>query len=313
MSDSTAARPDGWKGWGFSPILVCVIAYGLAFSVAWLAVDLLEGWHPVWQALMADIAATFVIFAVARLVYNSSVYDPYWSVVPPILMLFWMGQAASEAVIEVREAIALFLVFVWAARLTLNCFRRWDHLGQEDFRYKDLRTKTGRLYPLVDLFGIQMLPTVLVFLAALPLWAVTLSDNPFGPLDFLAMFVTAGAIMIEAAADDQLREFAARQAEEGEEVRVCDEGLWAWSQHPNYFGEIAFWWGLYLFGVAAMPSMWWLIIGPLAMTALFVFISVPMMLERKRARRPDYDAQTAGVSVLFPLPPKKDAEAGEED
>ena len=312
MSDSTAARPQGWKGMRASPILVCVIAYGLAFATAWLAVDLLEGWHPVWQALIADIAATFVIFAVARLVDNSSVYDPYWSVVPPVLMLFWMGQAASGAVVEVREAMALFLVFVWAWRLTWNCFRRWEHLGQEDFRYKDLRARFGRLYPLVDLFGIQMLPTALVFLAALPLWAVTLSDSPFGLLDFLALAVTAGAIMIEATADEQLRDFAAESAEQGEEGRVCTVGLWAWSQHPNYFGEIAFWWGIYLFGLAANPAMWWLIIGPLAMTALFVFISVPMMLERKRARRPDYDAQTAGISVLFPIPPKKQAEADED-
>ena len=94
--------------------------------------------------------------------------------------------------------------------------------------------------------------------------------------------MTAGAIGIEAAADFQLRRFLSR-AKSGR--RLIDEGLWKLLRHPNYVGEVAFWWGLWLFGLAADPSWWWTIAGPAAITLMFLFISVPMMERHLRGRR----------------------------
>ncbi|MFX4952353.1 DUF1295 domain-containing protein, partial [Acinetobacter baumannii] len=81
-------------------------------------------------------------------------------------------------------------------------------------------------------------------------------------------------------------------------------GLWGWSRHPNYFGELSFWWGLMLFGFAAAPSQWpWLVPGALAMTAMFVFASIPLMDQRSVERRPAYAEYMRRVSALVPLPP----------
>lgn len=113
----------------------------------------------------------------------------------------------------------------------------------------------------------------------------------FGPIDVLATVVTAGAILVELVADEQLRAFNQVKIP-GE---ICEVGLWRWSRHPNYFGELSFWWGLWLFGVAADPAWWWTVIGPLAMTAMFVFASIPMMDKRSAERRPGFAAYAAHV------------------
>src|SRR6185369_17539243 len=94
------------------------------------------------------------------------------------------------------------------------------------------------------------------------------------------------AIYIEATADAQLRAFRSGGHEPG---RLLDVGLWAYCRHPNYLGEISFWWGLFALGVAAEPSAWWwLLPGPLWITAMFVFISVPLIDRRSLERRPGF-------------------------
>ncbi|MEM8986058.1 MAG: DUF1295 domain-containing protein [Pseudomonadota bacterium] len=305
MTDNaaTATPPEEpvWRTAPWGPLVICGVAYGLALIAAWGVIVAWPGGGPLWGALAADVAATVVVFAVSTVVRNSSVYDPYWSVAPPVLFAYWMSHPYAADGDEMRNAIVLVLVVFWAARLTFNCFRRWRDMRGEDFRYIDLRKKSGKLYPLMDLFGIQLFPTALVFLAMLPLYPVAASAAPFGAIDFVAALVTLAAINIEMTADQQLVRF---QKTNTDPEKVCDVGLWRWSQHPNYFGEVLFWWGLWLFVLAAAPSWWWTVVGPLAMTALFVFVSIPWMIRRKRSRRPSYDAQVKGRSVFVLWPPK---------
>ncbi len=114
--------------------------------------------------------------------------------------------------------------------------------------------------------------------------------------------MTFGAVMIEMIADLQLHAFI-RQRKPGSFITT---GLWAWSRHPNYFGELGFWWGLMLFGLAAAPVEWpWLIPGSIAMTLMFKFASIPLMDQRSIARRPAYAEHMRRVSALLPLPPSK--------
>jgi steroid 5-alpha reductase family enzyme len=117
-----------------------------------------------------------------------------------------------------------------------------------------------------------------VFLACLPLYAAfSAGSKSFGVLDTLALIVTAGAIIIETTADAQLRNFTKKRQQPGAIITI---GLWAYSRHPNYFGEIMFWWGIYLFGLAADFHYWWTIIGPLSVTLLFTVVSIPLMEKR---------------------------------
>ncbi|MFI6783136.1 DUF1295 domain-containing protein [Micromonospora sp. NPDC050276] len=248
-----------------------------------------------------DLVATLLVFAASMLLRNASVYDPYWSVAPPLIVVGWIAAAAEDGVV-LRQVLVTALVTVWAFRLTANWARGWSGLRHEDWRYRQLRAQTrGRLpWWLVNFTGIQLMPTLVVFAGLLPGWPAVAGDRAVGPLDVLAVLVTAGAIGLEAVADDQLRRFTADPANRG---RICDRGLWRYSRHPNYLGEIAFWCGLWLFGLAADPSWWWTLVGPLTVLTLFVGATIPLMERRSLDRRPGYAAHRREVPMLLPRPP----------
>ncbi|WOF74585.1 DUF1295 domain-containing protein [Parvibaculaceae bacterium PLY_AMNH_Bact1] len=289
---------SSWRHHRRSPTIISLIVYLPAIGVAWWVVSMAPTTSILWNTLIADVAATLVVFAASILTRNSSIYDPYWSVAPPLIAIYWFTAIGSKE-LTVREWLAFGLVTLWAIRLTFNCMRRWSSYKEQDFRYLDLKAKFGRLYPLIDLFGIELYPTVLVFLGCIPLFAVAESGTPLGPLDGLAVAVTLGAILVETAADEQM--WAYRKSRTPD-APICTRGLWRHSQHPNYLGELLFWWGIWLFGFASGASELWMITGALAMTLLFVSISVPMMIKRKRQRYPNYDALVEGIPVLFPRP-----------
>lgn len=296
MSDSpVATRP-------WSALALVGFAYAIAHVVAQAVVQAATGMHPLLVVAIADTAATLAVFVFSRSFDNSSFYDPYWSVAPASIAAWLALGPGSGGGLTLRQAIVLGLVGLYAVRLTFNWARGWEGLGHEDWRYVDLRQKSGKLYWPVSLVGLHLMPTAMVFLGIIPLHTV-LVVNPagFGALDVVASFVTLGAIVIEAVADEQLRAFRARKREPGE---ICADGLWAWSRHPNYFGEISFWAGLWLFGVAA-GAPWWSVIGLVTMIGLFVGISIPMTEKRSLVRRPQFAEHQTQVSMLVPWWPRK--------
>lgn len=281
---------------------IVIAAYLVALGAA-LALGLMMGSvSPILTVLAADTAATLVIFGFSMALSNSSLYDAYWSVAPPVIALYWVQVFPERNGSAVRHALILWLVIAWAVRLTYNWACGWRGLDHEDWRYADLRAKAKLPYWLVSLGAIHYFPTLQVFLGCLPLYAaLALGKAGFGPLDGLALLVTAGAIATETVADEQLRSFN-RSKRPGE---ICVRGLWGYSRHPNYLGEVGFWWGLWLFGLAAYPAWAWTVIGPIAMTLMFLFVSIPMLEERSMARRPGYAEHVQRVSKLVPWPPRR--------
>ena len=254
------------------------------------------------DALAADIVATIVIFGFSRAYGNSSFYDAYWSVIPPFLALFWLAAGPGPAV-PLRELLVLGLILYLATRLTLNWAYFWEGMHHEDWRYVMLRGNAPRWALLTDFFGIHLFPTLQVFAGMLPVYAVyCLGDRPFGWLDIAACVVTGGAVTLQMVADFQLHGFI-KTRREGEHLET---GLWAWSRHPNYLGELGFWFGLFLFGLAAYPGGWyWLCIGSVLMTLMFVYASIPMMEKRSLERRPAYQQVIDTVPMLVPWPRKR--------
>jgi steroid 5-alpha reductase family enzyme len=282
---------------------VALWTYGVAIAVAVGVGWAVRAQHPIVIALVADVAATMVVFGFSRRFDNSSLYDPYWSVAPPLIALWFTLAPMSGPPPVARQVVVNALVLAWGIRLTHNWYRQWRGLEHEDWRYVDLRRKHGHRYWLVSFAGIHFFPTVLTFLGSLSLYpALAAGTALFGWLDAVALVVTAGAIWIEGAADNQLRNFIRTGPAPG---TIMDRGIWAYSRHPNYFGEIAFWWGLWLFGLSAAPDFWWTVVGPLAITLLFVFISIPMIERRMAERRPGFEAHQRRVSMLIPWPPKR--------
>lgn len=279
-----------------SSFAIVMFAYVVALAMALLIAADAE--RPLGALVVADVAATLVIFAFSMQLNNGSVYDPYWSVVPPLMALYWIGHASYGA-LPLRQGLVTVLVFAWGIRLTYNWARGWPGLHHEDWRYTDLYANSGMAKWAISLFGIHLFPTLIVLLGSLSLLpALAYGRADFNWLDALALLVTAGAVLIEWLADEQLRAFN-RTKQPGEIMR---SGLWAYSRHPNYLGEMGFWWGLWLFGVAADGSYWWTIIGPLAMTMMFGWASIPMLDKRSRERRPGYEEYMREVNTVVPWP-----------
>ena len=278
-----------------------LLAYVVAIAVgaAWLYLG--PDTDHLWlDGLIADLLATLVIFGFSRIHHNSSFYDAYWSVLPPLLALYWWSESTPD-VNEVRAWLVIGVILVWAVRLTGNWIYAFPGLHHEDFRYAQLREGKGRAELLVDLFAIHVIPTLQVFLGMIPVYvAVTRTGRDVGWLDVVAVVVGLAAVALSFFADLQMYRFA-RTKQPGE---IMDRGLWSWSRHPNYFGEFSFWLSLALFGLATSPSDWWVLVGAAAMFALFEGASIPMMEERSLARRPGYQDVIDRVPKFVPRPPR---------
>ncbi len=277
------------------------LTYVFALAVALVTGWVLRGRSPILVAALADVAATLMVFVFSVRHDNSSLYDPYWSVAPLPILAYWATCAPSAP--DLRATLVLLLVTTWGVRLTANWVARWHGLQDEDFRYREIRARAGRLYWPASLVSIHLLPTAWVFLGLLPTWpSLSQRGRPLGWLDWIAVGVTAGAIAIEGLSDLALRRFIATRRDAS---AVLEQGLWRFSRHPNYFGEIGFWWGLWLFGVAADPSWAWTAVGPAFITLLFLLVSIPWMDRRMLSRHPDWAARMEATSALVPWPRRR--------
>jgi steroid 5-alpha reductase family enzyme len=262
-----------------------------------LAFTALDGWHPLTRVLVVDLGATVAVYVASLCVRNNSMYDPYWSVAPPLIA--WAYASCGSGVPGARVVLVITVVSIWALRLTANWARGWPGLHHEDWRYPMLRERSGMPAWVSDFGAVHLLPTLHVYLASFGLYAaLTLGQRALGVLDGIAAAVVVFAVAIQFVADEQLR--AHRQSGSTE---PCRRGLWSLSRHPNYFGEALVWWGVWLFGVSGNPgSWWWTLVGPVSMTALLRGVSVRLMDDRSLARRPGYDVLMRELPAMVPIP-----------
>ncbi|MHA1610642.1 MAG: DUF1295 domain-containing protein [Promethearchaeota archaeon] len=289
-----------------------LVIYLIAMGIAWIIIQNLQhtAIHPLLIALIADIGATLFVYFVSAILENASAYDPYWSVVPIFILIYFWQLNPDFPSISLRQTIVLVLVSFWEIRLTGNWISTWNGWEHEDWRYAKFRKENPKLFWVINLTGIQLFPTIIVFMGCLSLWPIfalpqTEVVNPtfsFRWGDFVGIIVTLGAIGLEFFADRQIHRFTNDSQNRGKTIKT---GLWKWSRHPNYLGEIIFWWGLFCFVLPTNPSFWWVIIGPIMMIALFQGISIPMMEKRNLEHRDDYKTYQKSTSRLFPFPKSK--------
>ncbi|MDP4280674.1 MAG: DUF1295 domain-containing protein [Bacteroidota bacterium] len=287
--------------------------YAVTAGVSYIVGASYEEFGLLGKACMGILSASIILWLFSFLSDNSSVFDPYWSVAPFLFITFLFVEGNETALFKkgnypdyhqiARFFTVAVLVTLYGIRLTWNFVRKWKGLKHEDWRYANLRGKTGFWYWTVSLLGIHIFPAMMVFLGSFSLWVVEVkSCNPLNFLDILGLLVTGFGIWMEAAADKQLFDFLKNGSPKNITLK---EGLWSFSRHPNYLGEIFFWWGLYFFALAANPAQWWVIIGPAGITIMFLFISIPIMEKRMKERKEDYEDYCAKVPLLLPFRIKK--------
>ena len=256
-----------------------------------------------WCALAIVILLT-ATWLVSLHLADASIIDPVWGL--GFVVVAWVARfAAAGEGVALRQDVLVALTTVWGLRLFAHLALR--HRGQgEDFRYKRMRKKHGERFgrvSLVTVFGFQ---AVMMFLVSMPVQVGQVPDHPpgLGLAGELGIALWAVGLFFETVGDWQLTRFRADPANAG---TVLDSGLWRYTRHPNYFGDICVWWGLFLIaaatGVGALT-----ILSPVLMTVLLVKVSgVPMLEYSLRKRRTGYDDYRGRTSTFVPWPPRKPA------
>ncbi len=273
-------------------LAIIALIYGIAIAAGILVFDRLTPSMPeIWALLAADAIATVIVWGFGLLYENVSVYDPYWSVAPPVIFTLW---AFFKGSVSLPVILLLIAIWYWGIRLTGNWAWTFKGLHHEDWRYTRYRnTQSPALFQLTNFFGLNMMPTVLVFACMVPglrLYETSAAANILTWLGF-AMCLTAATIQL--VSDTQSHRF--REAHPGQ---PCNAGLWKHGRHPNYFGEILMWWGVWTM-YASIYGFDLLVLCPVAMTALFLFISIPMMERRQLANKPAYAEYRKETRILI--------------
>ena len=265
--------------------------YVISFYLAYLVTKNFnfDGWLYI---LIWHVSATLIIFLFSNIHKNSSIYDPFWHVAP-IPIVFYIAKQSSLPTLELNLVLAAFLF--WALRLTYNWYLNWNNLDHEDFRYIDLKNNNKYMAFINDLFGIHLIPTLIVNVSLYPIY-VALNSESLNELVYVGFIIIIIAVVIQYISDDQMRKFRKDASNLGKTMKY---GLWKYSRHPNYLGEVSFWFGIYVFALASGLTTIWLLACPIVMLALFVFISCPMMDNRSLKRRSDYKEYMDKTPQLF--------------
>lgn len=236
---------------------------------------------------------------ISVMITNASIVDIVWgagfAITSWVLALTVDGNSG-------RQLLLAIMVGVWGMRLALYLARR--NIGHgEDWRYKAMRKKAGKSFPirsLVTVFGLQ---GVLMWVVSLPVQFGNGDDSPgVGPVAVIGIMVWLVGLSFEAIGDAQLARFKRDPQNAG---KVMDKGLWSLTRHPNYFGDALLWWGIGIVGAETGSGLIGFI-GPVVMTFFLLRISGVPMLERSlHKRREGYAEYVARTSGFIPRPPRK--------
>lgn len=208
-----------------------------------------------------------------------------------------------------RALLVTLLVSLWALRLMVHIHRR-NHGKPEDHRYRAWREQWGDTILWRSYLQVFLLQALFMLVVALPVVIINTSTAaPLRACDILGVFMWISGFLVEAVADRQLLRFTRDPRNRGQ---ILQQGLWSWSRHPNYFGEVLQWWGIGVLALA-VPLGWMGLMGPALLTYLILKVSGIPMLEKAAARKPGWSEYRARVSPFLPLPPRKAATPAQEE
>jgi steroid 5-alpha reductase family enzyme len=279
--------------------LLVIRVYLIVLATGALLTYYLPGNDPLGKLFFIDVIMTLLVFVFSFKYSNASLYDPYWSIIPFAMFGYWLFIFGLEA-ISLKLIISAFILSFWSWRLTGNWLRGWKGIGHEDWRYIQLKQQTGKWYILVNFLGIHLFPTLVVFVAAIPLYYIFMFATEMYWVTYIGFSIALGGVILEMVADNQLYKFKAQQ---NNPIAVMRFGLWQYLRHPNYLGEILFWFGLALIAYTPYTPIS-MAAGTLLMLVMFVFISIPLIDKRLLKTKPGYVLYQQSTSALIPKPPK---------
>jgi steroid 5-alpha reductase family enzyme len=237
-------------------------------------------------------------FLISLIKKRNDVADVAWGL--GFVLLAWASFFLSARP-GTPAVVAGILVSIWGLRLAWHIHVR--HRGKpEDFRYLAWRREWGKWFYVRSYAQVYMLQGALLFLVALPVLVLNRSPGPaFGFLNGIGCCVWLVGFLFESVGDAELARFTGDPRNRG---KILQTGLWRYTRHPNYFGEVVQWWGIWLMA-AGVPRGWLSIVGPLTITVLILKVSGIPMLETKMAGNPDFAEYKRRTNEFLPWAPKR--------
>lgn len=236
-------------------------------------------------------------FLISLLIKRNDIADIAWGI--GFIVMAWSSYYLFRN-FTASALIVSLLVTLWGTRLALHILKRFRTRG-EDSRYLNWREKWGEFFYIRSYLQIYILQGFLLFVISTPVFFI--NGKATTSLDLLTLIGTAVWLLgffFEAIADFQLAQFVSKAENKG---RIMQSGLWKFSRHPNYFGEVVLWWGIFIMALSIEKGVY-TIIGPLTITGLILFVSGIPLLEKKYHNNPNYKEYKSRTSAFFPLPPK---------
>lgn len=235
---------------------------------------------------------------------DAGVVDIYWGLGFAVIVFIYIALHPNTTP---WQFIISIITMTWSLRLGFYMGLRHYKSDDEDRRYALMRRKNGKSFWWSSLFKVFLLQAVLMWIIASPqhaAFAITKNlEQPTNISVFLiGLSLFASGFIFETVADYQLFKF---KADSKNNDRTMNQGLWAWSRHPNYFGEMVLWWGFGLCGFA-ISGAWWAFVGPALLTFLLLRVSGVTLLEQHLLpEKKGYESYIKNTSRFIPLPPKR--------
>jgi steroid 5-alpha reductase family enzyme len=254
-------------------------------------------WILITQAVVITIYACLWFLAALKLRRND-VADIAWGA--GFVLLTLAGQFAAGDV-SARGLLVSALVILWGLRLSFHIARR-NRGKSEDPRYRKWREEWGAFATVRAFLQVFLLQGYLTIIVLLPVtYVLAHPGSPLTALDAVGVAVWLTGFCFEALGDWQLAIF---KKDANNRNRIMTSGLWKYTRHPNYFGEITLWWGFWMIA-SAVPGGWKTVVGPLVISYLILCVSGIPLLEKRYEGNAEFNEYRRRTSAFFPLPPKR--------
>lgn len=270
--------------------LVILLVYVISSFIGILTYNYLS--FDLWlNLLISDVISTIVVFIFSLILKNASTYDPYWSVAPIVILLY----SAFKNGLNSASILVLIAVLFWGIRLTVNWAYTFKNFTYQDWRYTMLKEKTKKFYPFINFCGIHLFPTIVVYLCVLPavyLMRFKVEINIFTIIFFVVSLLS---VTLQGVSDYQMHKY--RKNKTTQFIRC---GLWKYSRHPNYLGEIMMWWSIALLVVLTLNNYWYFLTGATVNTLMFLIVSVPMA-DGRQSKKDGFSEYKKATRMLLPI------------
>ena len=255
----------------------------------------------IYYCLLVSVFFMSLVFVLAKLLNRYDIIDSAWGAVfIAIASVAYIGQQTIE--IGSVQTVVWTLVTIWGLRLCLHIYNRWGST-KEDGRYVELRNKYKKLpggESLNMFLRVFLVQAILAVIVCLPVIVVmTESSIPFTALMYAGVSLWLVGFLFETLGDAQLANYLKNTKDKH---KLMTKGLWRYTRHPNYFGEVTQWWGIF---IVALTPLWYVsVIGPIVITLLILFVSGISLTEKRFEGRPGWKQYKEHTSMFLPLPRK---------